>query len=245
MWFLCECLCTLKYLNINFPKLTYNRCAHKPVLLLYSGLKVRIKSKPDSTTREFDYAPAPFCSSLRPVTWVGLTTTETTYPHLRLHNIPSSLSSAELEDDLSFFFSTVASVTANLALVLINSENSFNLAGKLQSLSEDQIPPFPMVMVTKETGAELMRLLAQHSRDVEAMIQLPPGYKSTISIPSSPPGYFNALSTCLSSFFFFQSLISFLSVSKFLKYILQALQLTTVSQLQLSKTVCQHKLSFS
>lgn len=157
-------------------------------VLLHVGLKVRIKSQPDSTTREYDYVPAPFCSSLRSVLWSDICTTEATYPHLRLHQLPSSSSHSQLDDDLSFFFSTVASLTANLALVLINPDNSFNLAGKLQSLPEDQIPLFPVVIVTKETGTELMQLLKEHFRDVEAMIELPLGKRDSISTPSSPPG---------------------------------------------------------
>ena len=162
-------------------------------LMYAAGLKVRIKSQPISTARAFDYVPAPFYSSLRAVPWADLSSTETTYPHLRLHQLssPSSSSSDDDEDCLSFFFSTVASLTANLALVLINSDNSFTLAGKLQSLSENQIPPFPVVMVTKETGAELLKLSGEHLRDVEAMIELPPGQREPISLPASPPGQFS------------------------------------------------------
>ena len=144
-----------------------------------AGLKVRIKSNPTATTREFHYISAPFCSSLRHVSWADLTSTETTYPHIRLHQLSSE------EDSLSFFLSTAVSLTANLAVILINNDDSFSLAGKLTSLSEDQILSVPVVMVTREMGAELQRLSKENFRDVEAMIELPPGQRDGISTPSS------------------------------------------------------------
>ena len=145
-----------------------------------AGLKVRLKSEPSSTARQFDYARAPFSSSLRTVPWADLTSSETTYSHLRLHQLSSET------DSLSFFLSTTASLTANIAVILINIDNSFSLAEKFLSLSEDQMPLVPVVMVTKETGAELLEMSKEHFRDVEAMIELPPGQRNGISSPSSP-----------------------------------------------------------
>ena len=143
--------------------------------MLPPGLKIRIKSEAALSCRGFDYVAASFSTSLRSISWADLTTGETTYPHIRLHELND-------EDSLSFFMSTMASVTATMAVVLINSENNFTLSQKIQS--EEQSSPVPVLVVTKETGEELLKLSRENFREVEAMVELSLDKKTQ---PSSSP----------------------------------------------------------
>ena len=139
-----------------------------------------MKSDPTLSCREFDYVAAPFCASLRPVGWTDITTGEATYPHVRLYELTSK------EDSLSFFMSTMASITATTAIVLVNARNDFKFSRKFRT--EEQTPSVPVVMVTKETGAELLALARENFREVEAMLELSPDQKSRqlVSPLSSP-----------------------------------------------------------
>ena len=146
-------------------------------------MKIRLKSEATSSCRGFDYVAAPFSVSLRSVSWADLTTSEATYPHIRLYELrPGD------DESLAFFMSTMASVTATMAIVLVNSENDFTFSRKLHS--EEQGPPVPVVMVTKETGTELLKLSRENFREVEAMVELSPDKKAqSISSPSTPSSW--------------------------------------------------------
>ena len=136
--------------------------------LLSSGLKVRPKLGP-SQQYDFDYTSAPVSLSLRPVNWVDLTTSEVTYPHIRLHELKE-------DDSLSFFLSTLASIPATWLVVLINTHDGYELSKKFRS--EEQGSPVPMVVVTKKSGKELLRLVGENARAVEARLDLSPAPKS-------------------------------------------------------------------
>ena len=66
----------------------------------------------------FEYAPGPFRQEISDIDWVCVTSSETTFPHIRIHDLRQ-------EDSLSFFMSTMASTPAALAIVFVNSENTF------------------------------------------------------------------------------------------------------------------------
>ena len=84
--------------------------------------------------------------------------------------------------------STMASVTATMAIVLVNSENNFTFSKKFHS--EEQAPPVPVVMVTKETGMELLKLSRENFREVEARVELSPDKNAQpISSPSTPSSW--------------------------------------------------------
>ena len=69
---------------------------------------------------DFEYVPGPFRQEVYDIDWVPLTTLETTSAHVRIHELKE-------EDSLSFFMSAVAS-SAGLAVIFINSENTFRCA---------------------------------------------------------------------------------------------------------------------
>lgn len=144
------------------------------ICVYHVGLKLRIKSSPDQEFG-FDYASVPFSLSLRLVNWVDISSAEATYPHVRLHQLSE-------EDSLSFFMSMLASIPATLALVLINTRSNYNLNPSLTSSDNEQGCPVPMVVVTKETGREISRLLLENVRDIEAKVEL-----VTRDLPSPTP----------------------------------------------------------
>ena len=135
--------------------------------LFSSGLKVRPKLGP-SQQYDFDYTSAPVSLSLQPANWVDLTTSEVTYPHIRLHELK--------EDDSLSFLSTLASIPAMLLVVLINTHDGYKLSKKFRS--EEQGSPVPMVIVTQKSGKELLRLVGENARAVEARLDLSPAPKS-------------------------------------------------------------------
>ena len=62
----------------------------------------------------------------------------------------------------------MASIPATMAVILINSEDSYRLSDKFHT--EDQSPPVPMLVVTQETGRELLRLVQENPREVKIKI---------------------------------------------------------------------------
>ena len=128
------------------------------------GLKVRLKS-PSSQQYDFDYMSAPFSLSLRAVNWVDLTAGEATYPHIRLHELTE-------DDSLTFFMSMLASIPATLAVILTNTHDGYDLSKKFGS--EEEGCPVPMLVVTKETGREIARLIGENARSIEARVDLSP-----------------------------------------------------------------------
>ena len=144
----------------------------------FPGLKVRLKLSSSPLQYDFDYMSAPFSLSLRTVNWVDLTANEATYPHIRLHELKE-------DDSLSSFMSMLASIPATLAVVLINTQDSYDLSKKFNS--EEQGSPVPMLVVTKEAGRELLRLVQENARAIEASVDLSSGAKSYSSPALSSP----------------------------------------------------------
>ena len=140
-------------------------------MLPLPGLQVQLRDEAGPLFC-FDFGWGAFKQSLRPVQQLPLTDSETTYQHVRLHELKE-------EDSLSYFLSMMASIPATMAVILINSEDSYRLSDKFHT--EDQSPPVPMLVVTQETGRELLRLVRENPREVEVKVVLPQ------SLPQSLP----------------------------------------------------------
>ena len=160
---------------VNLPSLTCSARDHVHGTHI-SGLKVRLKSSASPQQYYFDYMSAPFSLLLRTVNWVDLTANEATYPHIRLH---------ELKEDDSLSSSMSMLEPATLAVVLINTQDSYDLSKKFNS--EEQGSPVPMLVVTKEAGRELLRLVQENTRAIEASVDLSSGAKSYSSPALSSP----------------------------------------------------------
>ena len=109
----------------------------------------------------FDYGWGSFNQSLRPIQKMPLTLYEATFPHIRLHKLTK-------DDSLQFFMSMMASIPATLGVVLINFDNSYQLSEKF--LSNGESPIVPVILVTNETGSELLHFLHENPRDTEVTV---------------------------------------------------------------------------
>ena len=140
-------------------------------------LHVRVTGNPE-LNRDFEYSWAAFNQSARPLDWIALTTTETTFQHVRLHQLTR-------DDSLSYFMATLSSIPAARAIILINTENSHLLSAKKLNLGGggggEQCFPVPVLVVMKEMGAELLRLVAEYPRGVEVKVDVSNGTMSTQS----------------------------------------------------------------
>ena len=133
------------------------------LVLCDTGLHLKVPGKDKDEYKSFDYTWGVFTQSARTINWTPLTSTEATYPHIRLHQLRE-------DDSLSYFMANMASIPAATAMILINSDNSYRLPERL--LSEQQTPPVPTLLVTKETGRELLQLIRDHPRTVETKVYL-------------------------------------------------------------------------
>ena len=147
--------------------------------ILIGLLHVRVTGNPE-LSRDFEYSWAAFNQSARPLDWIALTTTETTFQHVRLHQLTR-------DDSLSYFMATLSSIPAARAIILINTENSHLLSAKKLNLGGggggggEQCFPVPVLIVMKEMGAELLRLVAEYPRGVEVKVDVSNGAMSTQS----------------------------------------------------------------
>ena len=115
-----------------------------------------------------------FCESHPDVNWASLTTHEVTYPHVRLYELSG-------EDSLSMFVSfleQLASIPATMAIILINTDESYDLDAKFSTHHGET--PLPVVVVKRKTGKALLEKVKQYPRNVEASIE---GEKGTESKP--------------------------------------------------------------
>ena len=129
-------------------------------------------------TRALDYSWATFNQSARPLDWIALTTTETTFQHVRLHQLTR-------DDSLSYFMATLSSIPAARGIILINADNTHLLSAKKLNLGGggggEQCSPVPVLVVTREIGAELLMLVTEYPRDVEVKVDVSNGAMSTQS----------------------------------------------------------------
>ena len=142
-----------------------------------SGLQIQVSNKKEPQPLKFDFGWGAFSQSPRAIQWMPLTPTEATYQHIRLHELQE-------EDSLSDFLTTMASIPATMAVILINSEDSYRLSDKFHT--EDQSPPVSMLVVTQETGRELLRLVRENPREVEVKVEISFRGLSTPNMLSSP-----------------------------------------------------------
>ena len=149
-------------------------------------LHVRVTGENGSPqlTKRFHHSWAAFNQSARAIDWVALTTSETTYSHIRLHQLKK-------DDSLSYFWATLSSIPAAHAIILVNTDNTLRLpekrvregGGRGGGGGGEQCPPVPVLVVTRETGAELLALVREHPRCVEVKVELSAG--ATASTHSS------------------------------------------------------------
>ena len=79
---------------------------------------------------------------------------------------------------LKYLLANLDSCASTMALLIINTKNSYNIEASLPPESEMSL--FPILLVTSETGKALSSLL--DAGEVEAMVELP----AAVSVGSEP-----------------------------------------------------------
>ena len=152
------------------------------------GLEIQLGN--NKSKQHFDCGCGYFNQTTPPsfVEWLPLTQHEVTYQHIRLHRLTE-------EDSLSLFMSTMASIPATLAVIFINTGNDYRLPGKSQP--NEQGPPIPVLVVTREIGEKLLGLVRDNPRAVEARMVTHSGPLFSLSLrpPAAIPG--RLIHTCM------------------------------------------------
>ena len=118
-------------------------------------LKVRTSAGGEEQTHDCEWA---FSDVTEEIDWLPLATSQVTFPNILLH---------ELKEEASLEFFTVQSTKA---LLLINTNNSFDIDEKFYPRSEK--PSVPTLIVGRDIGIALHNLVDTNPRSVEAMVQL-------------------------------------------------------------------------
>ena len=107
----------------------------------------------------------PFSDSRPHISYTSITAHEVTFAHIRLYEL-------SLEDSLSSFLSfleSLSSIPSTIAIVLINTEESYDLEERFNAYRGET--PVPIVVVKRKAGLGLKTQLERYPRKVEARIQ--------------------------------------------------------------------------
>ena len=98
---------------------------------------------------------------------------EVTYRHIRCHKLNT-------KDDLPFLLNTMNSAPTTEALIIINTQNSFDIDPTFLPAKDRSI--FPVLVVTAETGQSLMDALSKS--EIEVKTELPVTFDPTLATGS-------------------------------------------------------------
>ena len=140
-----------------------------------TGLHVKIKGQQQS----LHYCTYVFTENPQPIDWIDITDHEVTYQHIRCHQISTQ------NEDLPCLISTLESDGLAVALILINTESSYQIQPRL--VSQAWSVNIPILLVKSETGHFLQQLLNQYGRNVEAKVELT-SPKEADDVPSNDQG---------------------------------------------------------
>ena len=138
----------------------YSICAVH-VMTFFSGLQVQLSNKHSLQPTCFDYRWARFNQTPRTIDWRPLALREVTFPHIRLHQMHD-------RDSLGDFLTVMDSIPATMAVILVNTDNSLQLAEKF--VFEGQSSPIPVLVVSADTGRSILKLMEGNLRGVEARV---------------------------------------------------------------------------
>ena len=113
----------------------------------------------------FEYERASIQQSLQPFDWTPVIMCDATYEHVRCHQL-------QPEDDLPSLLANLDSSPGTKALLLINSEKNFFIQQSL--LAEDEVPMYPVLVITSESGKALTNILEKNERGaVKVKVDIP------------------------------------------------------------------------
>ena len=116
---------------------------------------------PTEETRYFDFAWPSFCNTPRSLDWLGVAQHQVNYTHMQLYQLQKG-------ESLSFFLSTLVSLTSARALVLINVYDGYKLDEKIRP--EMDGPSIPTMVVSHRTGQELVEIVRMYEREVQVRV---------------------------------------------------------------------------
>ena len=199
-------------------------------LISFAGLQVRVKG--DETLRTYKYVWAPVAQTTCHINWTPLTKNEVTCQHIHCHQLQEAMNVHLSLNDL------LISCPSMVALLIINTKNNYNIEDSLPR--ESEMSPFPILIVTSETGKALSDLL--DAGGVEAKTELP----ASLSVGSEPvkaevEDSFIEISTFMFGFLIYH--YCNVSVSVFKQHILchmysKALTCKTSSRLKRKESIC-------
>lgn len=138
-------LCTIPRLTLSPPPHALIHCA---------GLKLKLQNQ-NSVLQCFSYALFPSMGRSTPVGWQYLVTEDEEAENIRLHELVKGEELATLLDGFKQSYAKAA--------VLINTEDSYEVAEGFVTGVKDI--PFPLLVVRRSDGDEILRCLERHSGD--------------------------------------------------------------------------------
>ena len=125
-------------------------------------VRVKVKEGEEYERHTFQFSLGDLSQTLPSINWVTLTSSETTFPHVCIYTLKD-------EDNLSSFLAKLSSIPAAKAMILVNPKSSYKLSMKFGTPSQKTLP-IPVLVVTRETGSELLKLVEEHPQAVEMRV---------------------------------------------------------------------------
>ena len=119
-----------------------------------TGLKLKLQSQ-NTVLQSFSYALFPSMSQSSPVGWQYLVTEDEEAENIRLHELVKGEGLGALLEGFKQSYAKAA--------VLVNMEDSYEVAEEFLSGVKEVL--FPLVVVRKSDGEEIMRCLERHAGD--------------------------------------------------------------------------------
>lgn len=123
-------------------------------LLTILGLKIRLQGNP-LPSKFYTYAFSPYTKLLKGTEEIVIVDTDRSHKHIRCHSLKSGDKLTEII--LSLRLKDV------VALVLINSNDTYTLAPEFTEGMEEAIASFPILILTKSDGEHLNEFIKNHS----------------------------------------------------------------------------------
>lgn len=122
-----------------------------------------VRNPKNGTEETFSCAWAPFNDTSQELDWLPLATSQVTFPNIVIHDLN------ELES-IEFLLSTLHSIPSTKALLLINTDNSFDIDKKFYPKSER--PPVPTLVLARDVGIAVRDLADTNPRSIEVKVEL-------------------------------------------------------------------------
>ena len=113
----------------------------------------------------FDYVWAPTTAEPQPFSWTSFTTESVQFDHIQCYYLKEG-------DDLPVIVTQLDNNPSAMALVLVNTENTYNIGPNYLPESGTSWA-FPIIVVTSETGDKIRTILGEHSEKVEVEVTIP------------------------------------------------------------------------